>query len=149
MTELILPILGAIIVIALGVYAGKTLYLLKQQKLRQQNARNKRIESMEQSIQTIAFAMQQQQCNYSEGAVRICNLLKALPIANIPDYSTVYPELHGLYGKIKDYPTHKERDVLSKQERRRQDKQREQLESEAETGIQDEIVRLRVFSCKT
>ena len=145
MIELILSILGAIIIIALGIYAGKTLYLLKQQNLRQKNAREKRIASMEQSIQTIAFAMQQQQCNYSEGAVRICNLLKALPIANIPDYSTVYPELHGLFNKIKDYPTHEERIALSKLERRRQDKQREQLESEAETGIQEEIVRLRSF----
>jgi hypothetical protein len=147
MTELILGLLGAIIIIALGVYAGKLLFLLKQQKLRQQNARNKRIETMVQSIQTIAFAMQQQQCNYSEGAIRICNLLRALPIENIPDYSLSYPELHKLFDKIKDYPTHDQRNLLSKQERRQQDKQREQFESEAESGIQAEIVHLREFSC--
>lgn len=148
MTELILGLVGAIIIIALGVYAGKLLYLLKQQKLRQQNARNKRIDTMVQSIQTIAFAMQQQQCNYSEGAIRICNLLKALPIENIPDYAITYPKLHRLFDQIKDYPTHDERNALSKQERRQQDKQREQFESEAETGIQEEIGRLKEFTCQ-
>lgn len=147
MIELTLGLLGAVIVIALGVYAGKLLFLLKQQKRRQLNARNKRITSMVQSIQTIAFAMQQQQCNYSEGAIRICNLLKALPIENIPDYSLTFPKLHDLFDKIKHYPTHEERNALSKQERRQQDKQREEYESEAETGVQEEIARLKEFSC--
>jgi len=147
MTQIILGSFGAIIIVALGIYAGKLLFTLKQQKLRQQRARDKRIGLIVQSIQTIAFAMQQQQCNYSEGAIRICNLLKALPIANIPDYSLIYPKLHNLFDKIKDYPTHEDRNTLSKQELRKQDRQREQFESEAESGIQEEIIRLRVFSC--
>ncbi|MFT6086333.1 MAG: hypothetical protein ACJAWT_000686 [Glaciecola sp.] len=147
MTEILLGTFGAIIIIALGVYAGKLLFVLMQQKARQQAARDKRIDSIVQSIQTIAFAMQQQQCNYSEGAIRICNLLKALPIENIPDYSLVFPQLHSLFDTIKDYPTHEERSALSKQEIRKQDRQREQIESEAESGIQEEIGRLKVFSC--
>jgi hypothetical protein len=147
MTEILLGTFGAIIIIALGVYAGKLLFVLMQQKARQQAARDKRIDSIVQSIQTIAFAMQQQQCNYSEGAIRICNLLKALPIENIPDYSLVFPQLHSLFDIIKDYPTHEERSALSKQEIRKQDRQREQIESEAESGIQEEIGRLKVFSC--
>jgi flagellar basal body-associated protein FliL len=147
MTEIIFLIIGAIIIIALGIYAGKMLFMLKQQKLRQQNARNKRVESMVQSIQTIAFAMQQQQCNYSEGAIRICSLLRALPIKNIPDYALTFPHLHSLFDKVKDFPTHEERNALSKQERRQQDKLREQFESEAESKIQEEIERLKKFTC--
>lgn len=147
MTTIILGLIGAIIIIALGVYAGKLLFLLKQQNIRQQNARNKRIESMVQSIQTIAFAMQQQQCNYSEGAIRICSLLRALPIENIPDYSTTFPALHALFRKVEPFATHAERDALSKVEKRSQDKLREQFESEAESDIQEEIERLKEFSC--
>jgi hypothetical protein len=147
MTETLLGAFGVIIVITLGVYAGKLLLALTQQKARQQAARTKRIGSIVQSIQTIAFAMQQQQCNYSEGAIRICNLLKALPIENIPDYSLVFPQLHNLFDTIKDFPTHEERSALSKQEKRKQDRQREQIESEAESSIQEEIGRLKVFNC--
>ena len=147
MTEIILGTVGAIVIISLGIYAGKLLFVLMQQKARQQSARNKRIDSIVQSIQTISFAMQQQQCNYSEGAIRICNLLKALPIENIPDYSLVFPQLHRLFDTIKDFPTHKERSALSKQEIRKQDRQREQIESEAESGIQEEIDRLKKFRC--
>ncbi|GAC26906.1 DUF2489 domain-containing protein [Brumicola pallidula] len=147
MIQTILSGFGAILVIGLIIYTGRLLFLLKQQKARQQSAISKRVDSMVQSIQTIAFAMQQQQCNYSEGAIRICSLLKALPIENIPDYSLSFPKLHALFDKIKNYPTHEERGALSKQERRQQDKQREQVESEAESGIQEEIVRLRGFSC--
>ena len=147
MTEIILLLIGAVIIIALGIYAGKMLFLLKQQKHRRESARNKRIESMLESIQTIAFAMQQQQCNYSEGAIRICSLLKALPIEDIPDYSLIYPHLHSLFDKVKDFPTHEERNALSKQERRQQDKLREHFESEAESDIQEEIERLKTFTC--
>ena len=135
MIQIILSSFGAILVIALVIYAVRLVVLLKQQKTRQQSAVDKRIDSMVQSIQTIAFAMQQQQCNYSEGAIRICSLLKSLPIENIPDYSLSFPKLHALFDTIKDYPTHEERGALCKQERRQQDKQREQLESEAESGI--------------
>jgi hypothetical protein len=147
MIELILGLIGAIVIIALGVYAGKLMFSVRQQKRRQQDARDKRIVSIVQSIQTIAFAMQQQQCNYSEGAIRICNLLKTLPIENIPDYSLKFPALHGLFDKIEAFPTHEARSALSKAERRAQDKQREQYESESESRIQDEVDALRSFSC--
>jgi hypothetical protein len=146
MIKLIIGLAGAVVIIALGVYAGKLVYLLKQQNRRQQNARAKRIKNIEQSIQTIAFAMQQQQCNYSEGAIRICNLLKVLPVENMPDYSLTFPALHELFKKVDDFPTHEARAALSKEERRQQDKQREQIESEAESNIQREIEVLKSFS---
>jgi hypothetical protein len=145
MIDIILGVVGAAVIVVLGLYAGKLLFLLKRQNERQKAARDKRTESMVQSIQTIAFAMQQEQCDYSEGAIRVCRLLESLPIENIPDYSKEYPAIHKLFHQVNVYPTHEARNALSKQERRAQDKEREQFESEAESGIQEELVRLRVF----
>jgi hypothetical protein len=145
MIEIVLALLAAGIIVALGIYAGKLLFLVKQQNQRQLNARNKRIDSMVESIQTIAFAMQQHQCDYSEGAIRICRLLESLPIENIPDYAEHYPAIHKLFEGVSKFPTHEARNALSKKERREQDKEREQMESEAESGIQKELVALREF----
>jgi hypothetical protein len=89
--------------------------------------------------------MQQHQCDYSEGAIRICRLLESLPIENIPDYVEHYPAIHKLFEGVSKFPTHEARNALSKKERREQDKEREQMESEAESGIQKELVALREF----
>jgi hypothetical protein len=58
--EWILAGVGALIIIGLSIYAGRLLFLLQMQKNRHQQARDKRIESMTTSIQTIAFAMRSQ-----------------------------------------------------------------------------------------
>lgn len=139
--------IGALIILALGVYAGKLMFLLQTQRQTQQRARQARIDSMVQSIQTIAFAMQQQQCNYSEGAIRICRLLESLPLDPLPDFANSYPNIHKLFDKVKDLPTHEARQALSKKERRAQDAAREQHESELESVMHDEIERLKTFHC--
>lgn len=141
----ILLLLGAVIIIGLGIYAGRLIFMVKTQNDRQQNVRNKRIESMQSSIQTIAFAMQQQQCDISEGVIRICRLLEALPIDPLPNYRVDFPSIHALFDKVKNYPTHEARNALSKKERRSQDKEREQFESEHESAILQETEYLRVF----
>jgi len=137
--------LGAIIIVALSIYAGRLLFLLQAQNKRQQAAKHKRIENITQSIQTIAFAMHQQQCELSEGAIRICKLLEALPLNPLPDFQGSYPALHELFDKIKHYPTHDERKALSKAERRKQDKERGQFESELESAILGETELLKQF----
>lgn len=138
-------VIGAVVIAGLSVYAGKLLFLVKAQNTRQQAVRDKRIASMRSSIQTIAFAMQQQQCDLSEGVIRICNLLDALPLNPLPNYPSIYPATHALYEKVKDYPTHEARARLSKSERRAQDKEREQFESELESAILVETEALRNF----
>lgn len=139
-------IVAAAIVVGLGVYAGKMLFLLKAQNQKQQAVRDKRVASMQSSIRTIAFAMHQQQCDLSEGVIRICRLLEALPITPLPDYAKIYPNVHALFDKVKDYPTHEARAVLQKKERRAQDKEREQFESELESAILKETELLREFT---
>jgi hypothetical protein len=142
----ILMALGAAIIVGLSIYAGRLLFLLKAQNERSHKARQKRIESMTVSIQTIAFAVQQQQCDLSEGAIRICRLLEAMPLDPQPDYAQHYPALHSLFDKVKEYPTHEARQALSKTERREQDKERGQIESELESKILIEVEKLKGFN---
>ncbi|MCP5011330.1 MAG: DUF2489 domain-containing protein, partial [Aestuariibacter sp.] len=75
----VLASIGLLIIAALGVYAGKLLFQLQAQTKKQQAARAQRMETIFESIHTISRAMQQQQCNVSEGAIRICRLFAALP----------------------------------------------------------------------
>jgi cell division protein FtsL len=136
---------AVVIVLVLGAYAARLLMQVKKQNDAKMSARNKRIESMQSSIQTIAFAMQQQQCDFSEGSIRICRLLESLPLNPLPDYAKQFPATHALFDKVKNYPTHEARAALSKSQRRQQDKEREQFESEWESKILDETQALREF----
>ena len=144
--SIVLFVIAAIIIVGLGVYAGRLLFMLQKQKSQQEEIRSKRVASMQSSIQTIAFAMQQQQCDLSEGAIRICRLLEALPLSPLPDFNKRYPAIHALFELVKDYPTHELRLAMKKQERMQQDKQRQQFESELETKILRETVGLREFT---
>ncbi|MDT0594803.1 DUF2489 domain-containing protein [Glaciecola petra] len=141
----VLLFVGGLIIVGLGVYAGRLIYMVKNQNTQQRHVRNRRIESMQSSIQTIAFAMQQQQCDLSEGVIRICRLLESLPLDPLPDYREHFPSTHALFDKVKNYPTHEARNALSKKERRSQDKEREQFESEYESAILKETEQLRIF----
>jgi hypothetical protein len=138
--------LAVLVVAGLGFYAGKLLWELKRQNRRQELARQKRIDSITESIQVIAKAMEQQQCDLSEGCIRICNLLTAIPAKEQPDYASIYPSIYTLYGKIEHMPTHKEREQLPKKDRLRQDIQRAEWEAELETSILPEVTKLKTFN---
>ena len=83
--------IALLIILGLGFYAGKLLFLLNQQKKRQEAARQSRIVNITDSVIVIAKAMDQQQCDLSEGVIRIVNLLNALPISSPPDFKAQYP----------------------------------------------------------
>ena len=140
-----LVILGLVIIAALGVYAGKLLYLLRQQNQRQANARNKRIDKITESIFVIVKAMQQQQCDLSEGTIRICNLLAALPIENQPNYKSLFPQIHTLYIEISGFAILEAREKLSKVEKRKQDRAREEIESEYESLVLPELDKIASY----
>lgn len=138
-----LIIVGLVVIAGLGFYAGNLLFKLRRQTQLQTQARHKRIESIEESIRTIALAMQQQQCNLSEGVIRLVNLLEAIPVKRTVSYETKFPAVHKLYANIQHFPTHEARNQLTKAERRRQDREREQVESEFETDVIKELDGLR------
>ncbi|WP_100644158.1 DUF2489 domain-containing protein [Alteromonas facilis] len=141
----VLIVLACAIIAGLSFYAGKLLYQLREQTLKQEQAREARVERITESIQTIAFAMQQQQCDLSEGVIRLYHLLDALPVLPQPDFATHFPAVHSLYDRVCHFPTHEARNALSKAERRQQDKEREEIESIHEADILKELDALKVF----
>ena len=139
-------VLAFAIIIPLAFYAGKLLFQLKQQTKRQQAVRQQRIDTIIESIQTISMAMQQQQCNLSEGAIRLVNLIESLPVNPVPDCKQHYPALYELYLEVRHLPTHEARAKLPRKERQAQDQQREEHETRLETQILKEVTLLRAFS---
>ena len=137
-----------LIILGLGFYAGKMLFLLKQQKARQEATRQSRVENITESLVLIAKAMEQQQCDLSEGVIRIVNLLNALPIVEHPDYKTKYPHIYALFTEVSGFAILEERQKLSKAERRKQDIAREQIESEYESKVLSELPALQTY-CET
>lgn len=138
---------GLLIILGLGFYAGKLLFLLKQQNARQKAARDSRIDNITESIDVISKAMQQQQCDLSEGAIRICKLLNALPLETPPDYKAKFPQIYALYVEISGFAILDDRKKLPLKERRKQDIAREQIESEYETKVITELDDIRAW-CK-
>ncbi|MCH2057224.1 MAG: DUF2489 domain-containing protein [Thalassotalea sp.] len=137
-----------LIILGLGFYAGKMLFLLKQQKARQEATRQSRVENITESLVLIAKAMEQQQCDLSEGVIRIVNLLNALPIVDQPDYKAKYPHIYALFTEVSGFAILEERQKLSKAERRKQDIAREQIESEYESKVLSELPALQTY-CET
>lgn len=89
--------------------------------------------------------MEQQQCELSEGAIRICNLLNALPLASPPDFRQKFPHIHALFIAVSGFAVLEERKKLSKQEKRKQDAAREQIESEHESKVLDELPAIKSY----
>jgi len=138
--------IALLIVATLAFYAGSLLFKLKVQQNNRMHKTQKRITSISESIQTIAIAVEQEQCNLSEGTIRIYHLLEGLPVKDKPDFSNKYPNLYGLYAQIKDLPTHQARKDQSKTETRNQDLKRQRLETQFEADIIQEMSDLKTFS---
>lgn len=135
-----------LIIAGLAFYAGSLLFKIKNQNKLRANKTQQRIENITESIQTIAKAVEQQQCNLSEASIRLYHLLEALPLTDKPDFSTKFPGLYTLYNAIKDLPTHQARKEQAKRETHKQDLQREALETELESQILKEAAQLTKFS---
>lgn len=142
-------LLGTAIIAGLAFYAGKLLWLLKQQTQRQQQeqqlqqaklAEKKRY--LQESIVLISRAMQEQQCEFSEGALRLWVLLDHWPADDKPDAIASYPGLYQMYQVVKDMPTHQARKDQDKKLTRQQDKLRQQAEIELRELIQTDVLKL-------
>jgi hypothetical protein len=129
----------------LAFYTGSLLFKLRSQHQFRKQKTKKRIDNISESIQTIAKALDQQQCNLSEGCIRLYHLLEALPVKNKPNFSLQFSGLYSLYYKVKDLPTHEIRKSQSKMETKQQDLQREELESQLESQILKDVSILKTF----
>lgn len=147
-----LVILGVIVVAGLAFYAGKLLSQLNEQKVKfaeakakQAQVRAKRVDNIMMSVHTIALAVEQQQCDLSEGVIRLTNLLDALPINPAPQFADIYPNIYQLHAKIAEFATHEARAALTKKARREQDLAREAIEATFESAIIAEVTLLRDY----
>ena len=141
-STILLLLAAAVIVAALAFYAGKLLWQLQQQtKQRQQDelqyqqklADKRRY--LTDSIILICRAMLEQQCELSEGALRVWVLLDHLQPDRQPDPVLSYPGLHQMYQVVKDMPTHEARKQQTKQQLFQQDKIRLNAEQELKRAI--------------
>ncbi|GAB2927133.1 DUF2489 domain-containing protein [Rheinheimera gaetbuli] len=142
-TTLLLVGAAALIVAALAFYAGMLLWQLQQQtkqrQLQQQTILQQKEEKrryLTESIVLICRAMLEQQCELSEGALRVWVLLDHLAPEREPDPVITYPGLHQMYQVVKDMPTHEARKRQSKQQTFNQDK----LRLAAEQDLKDFIL---------
>ena len=105
-------------------------------------ARNERILD---SVRVIAHAVRDGQCDYSEGAIRLTNLLDALQIKEGRAFASEFPGLYGLYEKVKEMPTHEARRALKRNEVMKMDLERSGYEAELEAQILKDVARLKDF----
>ncbi|WP_048750608.1 DUF2489 domain-containing protein [Aggregatibacter segnis] len=131
-------LIAAVIIIAGMVgYAAYLLLALQKQKKALLQARRNRIHRIKESLEIIAKAMLNGDCNLSEGVLRLKMLLEPVGMS-IKNYSAMWR----LYETVEDMPTHEARRELKKNERMRLDLQRESTEAELESKIKSELNRL-------
>ncbi len=100
-----------------------------------------------ESVRIISGAMLRDDCDISEGSIRLVNLLTAIPISEPRDWSVQYPSLYDFYGKIKHMPIMDARKTLTKKERMKLDSERLGYEALMGEKIKTEIADLVTFSC--
>lgn len=133
--------LGVILVGGLAFYAGQLLWQVKQQNLVKQEQKDKRLKYLTDSISFIAKAMKEEQCELSEGVLRIWVLLDHYNSEQEApkDYPALYPGFAALYDVVKDMPTHEARKKQGKQERFKMDVARWDAEKEHNEQIVADI----------
>jgi hypothetical protein len=141
----ILLAIAMLVILALAAYAtllwSRVFRLEREQKTRNdvQNAQ------LFESIRLIALAMQQGQCDLSEGSIRLTVLLDHLVLADNPDFPSRYPAIHDMHERIKHMPTHDARRTYPKETIEHLDEVREGYEVEMASDIQADIDRLLVW----
>ncbi|EJS86186.1 hypothetical protein AAUPMC_19024, partial [Pasteurella multocida subsp. multocida str. Anand1_cattle] len=103
----ILLILAVLVIVAMASYAGYLLLALQKQKKAIANMRTARSQRLTESIVIIAKAMQNGDCNHSEGVIRLKMLLDPLG-KKLKNYQAMYQ----LYEVVMDMPTHEKRHEL-------------------------------------
>lgn len=128
----VILIIGAVVILAAMLsYAVYLLVRLQRQKKLLQLARDARFNRIQESIEIIAQAMLSQQCNSSEGVLRLKPLLDVLGQKKLSDY----PAMWALYQVVMDMPIFDERKSLPRNQRMKLDLTREASEAEYEPKI--------------
>lgn len=126
------------VIVGLASYAAWLLLALRKQKQKIAAARQKRQDFTYDSVQIIAKAMLNGDCNLSEGVIRLNALLPGLQ----PEAMDKCHAMQQLYHVVMDMPTHEARRALPKNQRMRLDLTRESSEAELEAKIKLELRQL-------
>ena len=137
MWKTVLLLVAVCIIVGMIGYATYLLLALQKQKKALQQARRNRINRIKESIEIIAKAMLNDDCNLSEGVLRLKMLLEPVGMS-IKNHVTMLQ----LYEVVETMPTHEARKALKKNERMRLDLQRESAEAELEKNIKLELHQL-------
>ncbi|WP_298440817.1 DUF2489 domain-containing protein [uncultured Ferrimonas sp.] len=132
---------GSLLLAALIVIAALSAYAIKlwRQVAEQQRQRDAKISErqllLQDQIQQIAKAAEAEQCQAAEAALRLVNLLRAIPGTEQAQLAAQFPHLHALYDAISDQPILEARKALDKKERRRLDRELELQQSKLGPAI--------------
>ena len=137
MWKTVLLLVAVCIIVGMISYATYLLLALQKQKKALQQARRNRINRIKESIEIIAKAMLNDDCNLSEGVLRLKMLLEPVGMS-IKNHVTMLQ----LYEVVETMPTHEARKALKKNERMRLDLQRESAEAALEKNIKLELHQL-------
>lgn len=148
---LVASALAAMIIVSLAFYAGKLLKQLSTQKkteqkiaLAQQQALAKHDQKIFASVKIIVRAMQEEQCDFSEGCWRLSVLLDSLKLSN--ELAQQFPAIFQLYNEIKHLSILDNRKQLDKKQRMKQDYQRMTIEAQLHSKIVSDLDLLQQYT---
>ncbi|MBL4909485.1 MAG: DUF2489 domain-containing protein [Alteromonadaceae bacterium] len=143
--------LALAVIAGLAFYAGKLLFQLNKQTELQKLAQRQHHTALQQhdanilkSVALIVQALQEQQCDLSEGCWRICVLLDSLKTTT--GLRDQFLAIYGLYNKVKEMAILGERKKLEKKQRMRDDYNRVMFEAEYQAAIIEDLKLLAEFS---
>ena len=147
---LIALVLAVIIIASLAFYAGKLLKQLSAQKQAQQQAEvahqlalEKHDQNVLASVKIIVQAMQEEQCDFSEGCWRLSILLDSLKLSS--ELAQQFPAIFKLYNEIKHLSILDNRKQLEKKQRMKEDYQRMTLEAKLHSEIVSDLDLLQQY----
>ncbi|WP_301098338.1 DUF2489 domain-containing protein [Otariodibacter sp.] len=137
MFRFFLIVLAVLIVVSMAGYAISLFMKLNQNKNKLKLAQHERYYKVSESIEIIAKAMLSDQCDLSEGVLRLKPLLDVLgkSLKN-------FPAMWELYQVVEDMPILDARKQLKRNERMKLDLERESKEVELEEKIKIELYQL-------
>lgn len=148
---LVASALAAMIIVSLAFYAGKLLKQLSTQKkteqkiaLTQQQALAKHDQKVLTSVKIIVRAMQEEQCDFSEGCWRLSVLLDSLKLSS--ELAQQFPAIFQLYNEIKHLSILDNRKQLDKKQRMKQDYQRMTIEAQLHSKIVSDLDLLQQYT---
>lgn len=146
----LLLLTAIVIVVALSGYAGWLFWKLHLQKLAQRqhekNAAEQRNHKIIESVDVIALAALQGQCDLSEAAIRLYMIMDHLQGEKRVNFAVAYPALFDLFETVKDMPRGEARKKILKKERMKFDFERLKAEARLQHAIYAELEEILHFT---